>query len=321
MSGNDNIERELESFLREDESRVAALYRKLPRVEPDAKLDAAVLTMARRAVATKRERSRWLPALSAAAVVLFAAGLAYRVGPQVWNDRGESTRPSAQSVMEKKVSPPAESASAPQAAAAPVPSAARDAEAFPAVKTAKQQYAPEPQPAVAGMARQKTAEGKIAPKPAPAPAMMQEMRADRISGGAAQAPASPTQSTPLQSLDATIFPGKEQEKSEADANRAASLKDKSAEVRSETALTTMSDALAQPPSAAPARAVSAPAPSASAAAAAAADPNIRLYPESWVANIQKMLRENHREDAIKSLGEFRKKYPSYRLPDDLRDLK
>ena len=36
MSGNEKFEREFEAFLTEEESRLAALYRKLPQAEPDA---------------------------------------------------------------------------------------------------------------------------------------------------------------------------------------------------------------------------------------------------------------------------------------------
>jgi len=51
------------------------------------------------------------------------------------------------------------------------------------------------------------------------------------------------------------------------------------------------------------------------------DPNAKLYPEHWLANIRKMLRDQRRDQALRSLGEFRKMYPDYHLPDDLRDLK
>ena len=51
------------------------------------------------------------------------------------------------------------------------------------------------------------------------------------------------------------------------------------------------------------------------------DPNARLYPEHWLANIRTMLKENRRDDALRSLCEFRRMYPDYHLPDDLRDLK
>src|SRR5690349_4215345 len=91
MSSKEQFEREFESFLNEEESRIAALYRKLPRPEPDAKLDAAVLAMARRAAPVaprmRARTPRWIPALSAAAVVALAAGIAFRVGPQAWQER------------------------------------------------------------------------------------------------------------------------------------------------------------------------------------------------------------------------------------------
>jgi hypothetical protein len=33
-----------------------------------------------------------------------------------------------------------------------------------------------------------------------------------------------------------------------------------------------------------------------------------------------MLKENRRDEALRSLAEFRRMYPDYKLPDDLRDL-
>jgi hypothetical protein len=60
---------------------------------------------------------------------------------------------------------------------------------------------------------------------------------------------------------------------------------------------------------------------ASAGAPAGLDRDASLYPEHWLANIRQMLRDGHRNAAIRSLDQFRKKYPDYRLPDDLRDLR
>ncbi|MCE7950656.1 MAG: hypothetical protein DYH18_06045 [Xanthomonadales bacterium PRO7] len=66
---------------------------------------------------------------------------------------------------------------------------------------------------------------------------------------------------------------------------------------------------------------SAGAPMQTLAAPAVQDRNATLYPEHWLANIRQMLRDNQREAALRSLDEFRKKYPDYVLPDDLRDLR
>ena len=57
-----------------------------------------------------------------------------------------------------------------------------------------------------------------------------------------------------------------------------------------------------------------------AARARSADSNAGLYPEHWLANIRSMLKENRRDEALRSLAEFRRMYPDYKLPDDLRDL-
>src|SRR5690349_21057026 len=116
MTSNEQFEREFEDFLDQENSRVAALYRKLPRPEPDARLDAAVQAMARRAQAaaprTRARTPRWIPALSAAAIVTLAAGIAFRIGPTVWQER--ETKHAQKSAAENVLSVPA---SAPKDAA------------------------------------------------------------------------------------------------------------------------------------------------------------------------------------------------------------
>jgi len=62
-----------------DERELAALYARLPKAEPDAALDAAVLAQADRAVPARRHRARWPVALGSAAVLLLAAGLAWQL--------------------------------------------------------------------------------------------------------------------------------------------------------------------------------------------------------------------------------------------------
>ncbi|PTR30042.1 hypothetical protein C8J98_107177 [Luteibacter sp. OK325] len=61
-----------------DERELAALYARLPKVEPDASLDAAVLAEATRAVQVSR-RPRWPVALASAAVLVLAVGVAWQV--------------------------------------------------------------------------------------------------------------------------------------------------------------------------------------------------------------------------------------------------
>jgi hypothetical protein len=48
--------------------------------------------------------------------------------------------------------------------------------------------------------------------------------------------------------------------------------------------------------------------------------NSRLYPESWIAAIQRLIREGRRDEALQNLELFQEKYPNYRLPSDLKRL-
>ncbi|APG05305.1 hypothetical protein BJI69_16290 [Luteibacter rhizovicinus DSM 16549] len=61
-----------------DERELAALYARLPKTEPDASLDAAVLAAATRAMPVKR-RPRWPVAVASAAVLVLAVGVAWQV--------------------------------------------------------------------------------------------------------------------------------------------------------------------------------------------------------------------------------------------------
>jgi len=61
-----------------DERELAALYARLPKVEPDPSLDAAVLASAARATPAKH-RPRWPVALASAAVLVLAVGVAWQV--------------------------------------------------------------------------------------------------------------------------------------------------------------------------------------------------------------------------------------------------
>jgi hypothetical protein len=320
MSNKEQFEREFESFLNEEDSRIAALYRKLPRAEPDAKLDAAVLAMARRAVATTprpRVRApRWVPALSAAAVVALAAGIAFRVGPQVWQ---EHAAPSAQN---------------PAAGNAPAP-AATNVETMQPVATdaLKDKAASKPAPVSEPVAR------AVPPPPAAPPATagpvkpqaaLRKMEAAKRTD-APTPQAFPTQAAPEQKAAESV-PG-----DAGQARNRGELREKKADLERDE-MQTAPLAPPAPAAAAPAREELA-APRAQAAgsaegstrpAPAAAktlqaprsnDPNARLYPEHWLANIRVMLRENRHDDALRSLAEFRRMYPEYHLPDDLRDLR
>jgi hypothetical protein len=373
MSGSEKFEREFESFLKEDDSPLAALYRKLPRQEPDAKLDAAVLAMARRAApaATRVRRPRWIPALSAAAVVMLAAGIAFRIGPTVWQERdtralqktsnenavsapapaptaGESARPADTDAFKDQVAPKAAAAPEPESRAAPPPPASAPAAGYAA--------AAKPAPRAIGNKAETAAKRSDAPVPQAFP--MQAAPAERekkaLESGAVAGAADAVQSQATGILDGRNGDRKRDENAkEAPEAQTLNLREESAPAPVTAPVTTTSTTAvpATAPAAPPPAAMreepinrqaetateqekqtmrGAPAETLSAPAAAKAtrvvplrskDPNAQLYPEHWLANIRTMLRENKRDAALRSLAEFRKMYPDYHLPDDLRDLK
>jgi hypothetical protein len=404
MSSNEKFERAFAAFLHEEDSRLAALYRKLPQTEPDPRLDAAVRAMAHRAPnpelvatppasASQRRRGRWLSALGAAAGVVLAAGIAFRLGPSWHGERGE-TGATANDVIDVR---PVEAPSAGAPPLSPAPPPQGESETGPAMRAAQsvpgklqtQAAAEAPKPATPATVREKAAKfedsaenrpvpeaagtlGKAAEKPAPAGKPQPEAF-----------PASARKRAP--EIDAVerkeiMATGAWQNLHDRDTGAAAgkgpaqpSYDEKDAAVHAETAVPARQDEVrGTAPAAAPAAPPAAPAspqaapgaaadhatppPGASAPASAAAlkpdiregvkqeehaappafdktaqqkpnekyrskDPNANLYPEHWLQNIRMMLRDGNRDDALRSLSEFRRMYPDYRLPDDLRDLR
>lgn len=128
-TGKEQFEREFEAFLAGEESGVADAYRKLPQPEPDARLDAAIKAMAHRAlnpqlVATpqrtqaRRRRARWVPALGAAAGVVLAAGIAFKLGPSR-SERGDFGTPGGDVISVRPIEPPPPAVEAPLSPAVP----------------------------------------------------------------------------------------------------------------------------------------------------------------------------------------------------------
>lgn len=132
MTHRNHHEREFEAFLAGEESELARLYRRLPQSEPDAKLDAAVLSLARAAVEPQRvnalrhanvrqRRPLWLVGLSSAAGVVLATGIAWQMRNGFNESAAPTLRQSASARTERDVIPisaivpPAEPAAAPPA--------------------------------------------------------------------------------------------------------------------------------------------------------------------------------------------------------------
>ena len=349
MSSNEQFEREFEDFLNEENSRVAALYRKLPRAEPDAKLDAAVQAMARRAqVSVPRVRARtprWIPALSAAAIVTLAAGVAFRIGPTVWQER--QTGELQKSAAENRVSAPSAAAKAQPDAdafkdkAAPKPAVMPSPPAAPATSNAA--------PAARAPSRAvQTAPARVdAPSPQAFPSATLEQEKKSVETGAAAGANDAIQAQAKGELDEQVLDRKR------DQDMPTAAETPTLKLRAERSVPAPAAEPAAAPAAPPpareeaataqAELSSAPSPAQAAADSGGAaaestraapvakaahlapirskDPNAKLYPEHWLANIRTMLRENKHDEALRSLAEFRKMYPDYHLPDDLRDLK
>ena len=309
MSGNEKLDHELETFLAEENSRVAALYRKLPRHEPDAKLDAAVIAMARSAVATKRSRKYWMPAVSAAAITLLVVGVSYRTVVQQWNQR--ATLPSQNSVSEPVVAP---SASAPQAQAFPAAPASERAQSVPS-NVAPVDAKPVPSPPVSDAPARRKADDLARVRETMA---RQGVAATAMTKRVDKAADAPSRAAPLQQLDANIVAPKQGEKETSGTGVASQTQAEQPSGRGESSAGDANSPLASP---APAPMASPEPATAASAATMKIAPGTHLYPEHWIANIQQLLRNNKRDDALRNLNEFRKNYPDYPLPDELRDLK
>lgn len=349
MNGNEKLERDLEFFLREDDSRVAVLYRKLPRAEPDAKIDAAVLAMARRTASpsTHARNRRWVPALSAAAAILLAASVAIRVGPQIWN----SHNPPAASQRDEQIStvrtqepptPPAlASPPAPPAMASPPPMPAQSAPParqmtrlpMRAAKAIMQDVPAQPaQPAQRfDLEKSRPAAPAAAAMPTTSPqSMLQESSAGHVDkdlrNDSKSQSAPPVQPAPAVAFPATATVSQSNESAKQDAGTATQKQERQqADSTTESAVSNGAAVVRAAPTAnaqAPAESM-APLPTLKRSRPLTADAqarlihNSQLYPESWIAAIRRIIRDGHDDEARANLDYFTKKYPDYRLPDDL----
>jgi len=161
MTQRNHHEREFEAFLAGEESELARLYRRLPQSEPDAKLDAAVLALARAAVEPQRvnalrhanvrhRRPVWLVALSSAAGVVLATGIAWQMRNGFNESAAPALRESASARTEldvipiSAIVPPAEPAAPPAPPPAEAPAVAATPAAAPPTMAAPPPAKPMP---------------------------------------------------------------------------------------------------------------------------------------------------------------------------------
>jgi hypothetical protein len=135
--------------LAREERELAALYRQLPRVEPDAALDARVLAEADRAVGrpARRRPQPWLVGLGSAAALVLVAGIAWHMRPMLDESRLPAMAPDGPAAAREQSAPddrlPRVPAEAPMSAPAPaLPEATPSKSASPAGAGAARPAAP-----------------------------------------------------------------------------------------------------------------------------------------------------------------------------------
>ena len=354
-TSQEKFDAEFDAFLREENSRMAELYRKLPHPEPDATLDARVRAQARRALldhdeaATESQPSprsrarvhRWLPALGAAATLVLVAGLAWRLAPQKATTRENASVAVVADALPSQ-SPPT---------SAPAPALKPSTE--PSQESARQRASADaraPTPAPASENRQKPRQ-TIVQETAPAPATSARKAAEEetnVHGAAAPEDAAPALATPA-------------DKAKPNAAAPMSLQSAQPPALLEREMAKSAPAPAPPP---PPAAVAAPqrdamenhpvTAQAFSTAAASGGPPVAIEqdpsdptryhwsipgdaataapassgtyppdpppPQAWIQIIHSMLNDGHLGAAKQALADLRARYPDYNVPADLRAL-
>lgn len=360
------FEREFEEFLRDDEAQLAALYRKLPLAAPDAELDARVRALAQRELALSNDDNtggakadaedanltptrmylrhpRWLPALSAAAMLVLAAGIAWRMAPSSWTSRERApattaaTATTARSEPKAKLDSVTDATNAVRESAATQPSVAKpsSATAPPAVTT--QQSAPGAvakalPPAAAEPARAKASDmSSTLPKPeaqafpaSPAPKEAERRQQEKVENAApvatyaAPAPPPPP-AAPARAAEAAPSPAQSTRADEGSAKQAAPQRPSAA------AGATLQDAARAKSAAAPQPAVGTAQSSTATCPASQADGNWRgHYPPEIPPTpllrrqvVKDLIGQAHREEARRAYADFRARCPGDSWPPDI----
>ncbi|HEX6833554.1 MAG TPA: hypothetical protein VF132_08470, partial [Rudaea sp.] len=283
----------------------------------------------------------WIPGIGIAAGAVFAAGIALRLGHQYDLEHQNVAAPSGSDTVISVRPLDAPAPEQPLASPPPPPPAS-------ATGTVRESLAAKPAPKVQAAA---TPEPLPRPEPAHAKAFAQETSAasetaaadkkESNAAGAARAFPGGTSPQPARrhgpEMDAVerkqaIAAGAWQNLHDRPEEAPATAADSAAPA---TTAAAPAMAAAPPPASAPVPPAApppppppfverAPAPSAE-LAKQMKDEELRrdetpLPPDRWLAQIRTLLREQRRDDAMKSLAAFRKAYPKYRLPVDLRDL-
>jgi hypothetical protein len=277
----------------ESGDKLAAAYSALPREEPRASIDAAILAASRRAVAARPASRRWAAPVSIAAVLVLAFGVTLHM---------QEERKEVASADSYSAPPPAAIAPAtPPATASSVAAAPESVpDPPPAAKPAKKI----PQAKLDAIAPRSEAEARAKVRSAPMPAPADPAPGEKDKGFRDQASPLPERK------DARDTPARD----------GSLLKELNLNRSATTATSAAAPAIVATPQAAPPPAAermkrelaAAQAP----AGAIAADSQAPMdEPTRELEAIAKLRRESRHEEADKALAEFRRKRPDYRIPD------
>lgn len=337
MSGRRDNERDFERFLAGEDAQLSAIYRKLPGAEPNGKLDAAVLSLARRAVGAQhtttprrhsawRLRHGWVLGLGSAAGLVLAAGIAWQLRTTIERDAAPTTDGRAMpaqdvvivSAIERRATPAStlpESA-APSTRTRPTEKSAAAASADRTTSTFDKETQPQSQAAIPRRndtrQRRETQDGytlsfsaaKTTPQPAPL-----IKRAEK----AAIEPFSADVEASTQSLNQAEM---------ADAETAAPLvSTNSVERKAELATgANRANELAEMPKPTAERKLKGTTVGAAPSRSATLMRNTQLKPKDWVVLMKELVRDGRDAEARENLALFLRKYPRYPLPDEIKAL-
>lgn len=297
MSKRIDPERDLERLLDPDGGEFGAIYRRLGRPEPPRRLDRVVLAQAARAIHGNRapRAQRWMLGLGSAAGLVLAAGIAWQVGRQLeTRDNLPAGAADSRGSTVIPVQPIAESARL-QKSEKDV--SLEDKENVVTSRSDEQKSAPK--------ARRKAPAPAASPPPPAAPAAATPKRA-----------VAPEQPAALSApAEAEAFPARDDRARDSVAPAASGKP--GTEQRAEQSGAGSADAMqALPAAKADAPQSRAPAPMTS----VQLRQNMHLPPEEWLAEIVRLKREGHRQQAIENLRLFRRMYPDWKLSDELLRL-
>ena len=289
---------------------------------PSPQLDARILAAARAATSTperasRRPRPRWIAGMSIAATLVLAVGIAWRLRPLPERPVA-SEAPTMVSAV--RVIEPAKTGAAPAAASdvvysQPQPPAQVQPKTIPAEREsaptdARKQAPPEPPVAFDEPSPMDTQAPPPASPPPPAPAAPKA-----IANGMAAPAAAPMQAAKTQARTAVAPPDAfEPARAKEDARTLDRVETTGSRIRRDDTVEAGNvDAAAAADAAAEdgvSRAVLDEEPPAT-----ADSPQVQ---EAWLQRIRELLSAGETEAARNSLAEFRRRYPKYALPEDLR---